>query len=70
MKVVRILIFDGSPDWLDEQLGRSIPDGVKVITGGNKIKIVTLGELPDIADLIFSKKSDFIQEEKEGEDNG
>lgn len=42
MKITRIIEYEGTPEWLSNQLGRSLPDGYKVVTDGT-IYVVTVG---------------------------
>lgn len=42
MKLIRIIEYEGDIDWLINQIGRSLPDGRKEVTGGS-IVVVTVG---------------------------
>ena len=45
MKITRIIEYEGTSEWLEKQLGGSMPDGVKELPGG-KISILTVGNTP------------------------
>ena len=42
MKITRIIEYEGTPDWLQEQLSKSLPDGCKVVRDGT-IDVLTVG---------------------------
>lgn len=48
MKITRIIEYEGTPEWLEEQLGRSMPDGCRELPKG-KISILTAGNKPMLA---------------------
>lgn len=53
-KVARIIIYEGSDDWLVEQLGGSLPDGTKDCWDG-KISVLTIGSSQMIESFIGSE---------------
>lgn len=53
LKVVRLLVYEGEERWVKETLAKSLPDGVKSVFGINQIKVITLGSLPNHADLLL-----------------
>ena len=42
MKVARLIIYDGSAEWVQHQLGSSLNDGIKKLPNGN-IQVITIG---------------------------
>ena len=42
MIITRVIQYEGTPEWLEEQLSRSLPDGCKVVTKGT-ISVLTVG---------------------------
>jgi len=60
MKVVRILIYEGSERWVMDTLSKSLPDGIKDIARGNLIKVATLGTMSDPVDVIFKEGEDHV----------
>lgn len=42
-KIARLIIYEGSDEWLLKQLGGSLPDGRKELPGQNNITILTIG---------------------------
>lgn len=46
MKTVRLLIYEGDPDWVINTLRKSLKDGKHDMGKAGSIKVVTLGELP------------------------
>lgn len=57
MRITRIIEYDGSPEWLEKQLGKSMPDGLNEFSEG-KISILTVGNIPMLAvhtDIIMCK---------------
>lgn len=42
MKITRIIKYEGTPEWLEEQLSRSLSDGRKVVKDGT-ISVLTVG---------------------------
>lgn len=46
MKIARLIIYDSEPNRMANQLGLSMPDGVKKVDNGLTITVVTLGTLP------------------------
>lgn len=42
MIITRVIQYEGTPEWLEEQLSRSLPDGCKVVTKG-AISVLTVG---------------------------
>jgi len=61
MKIIRILIYEGNDEWMDYQLAKSLPDGVKDFSIGNSIKAITLGTLPDSLDLLSAATSEEVE---------
>ena len=51
MKVVRLIIYEGSEKWLKTTLDHSLKDGINFL--GGKVKVLTLGKLPELTDVIF-----------------
>ena len=45
MIITRIIQYEGIPEWLEEQLSRSLPDGCKVVKDGT-ISVLTVGNCP------------------------
>ena len=45
MIITRIVQYEGTPEWLEEQLSRSLSDGCKVVRDGT-ISILTVGNCP------------------------
>ena len=42
MKVIRLIIYEGDYDWLEEQLMRSLPEGVRKVGKRRTITVKTL----------------------------
>jgi hypothetical protein len=53
MRVIRILKYEGSEDWIKDTLKASLPDGTKQVNLGLDITAITLGDMPDNFDIIL-----------------
>jgi hypothetical protein len=42
MTWVRIVVYKGSADWIDQQRAKSLPEGLKELTKGNRLTVRTL----------------------------
>lgn len=58
MRVIRIIVYDMSPECITEQLAKSLPDGVKELSRSRKITVVTLGTLPPNVELLMSNAAE------------
>jgi hypothetical protein len=56
MRVVRVIIYDMSPENIVKQLSGSLPDGVKEFGIDRKITVFTLGILPSSIELLMEKE--------------
>lgn len=61
MRVLRLIVYEGAPDWVQDTLSKSLPDGIKKCLSRGCIKVVTLGALPDPVELVLK-----IKEKEEG----
>jgi len=70
MRVVRLLIYEGSGAWMEGQLSRSFPNGRRLLYANNSITAITLGTLPDVFNLLIKKSDDSMPDtvKKEAED--
>jgi len=50
VRVTRLVIYEGSPDWVLSQLGRSLPEGVREVGRGGATITVIRGEGPVVLD--------------------
>jgi len=53
MKVVRVLVYEGPKEWLQDQLRRSLPDGTKVLRKGQYITAVTMPSMALAVDRLW-----------------
>ena len=51
MKIIRLLIYSGTPERLVQQLANSLPDGVRDCGRDLKITALTLGDLSELVDI-------------------
>ncbi len=45
MKITRVITYEGPAEILRDQLGRSLPDGLKIGNSGITIDIITVGNI-------------------------
>lgn len=59
MKVLRLLIYEGSIEEVEKQLANSLPDGKRTGLGHLTITAITLGTLPFVnLDILWEEKEE------------
>ena len=57
-RIVRLLVYEGSEDWVKKTIDQSHVKGVSYFGAGNVIKSVILGSLPDEVTVLVEELND------------